>query len=155
MLNHTKKKKDTLHLRAKEKSHKMVGWVKLLLESNFRTARDAWRTQTNPCAHQEWGKAVTPTWDWVRSAFECLSVSAEARVSSDLNQGQGLWLQQTWEARHVPHILLEEVAISATTEPPIHHPQTGEQLYHRSSRNVAKVLGPTTDFLTWGSSKRA
>ena len=32
-------------------------------------------------------------------------------------------------------------------------PQTGEQLYQRSSHTVAKVLGPTTDFSTWGSSK--
>ena len=32
-------------------------------------------------------------------------------------------------------------------------PQTGEQLYHRSSRTVTKVLGPTTGFPTRGSSK--
>ena len=34
-------------------------------------------------------------------------------------------------------------------------PQTGEQLYQRSSQTVAKVLGPTTDFPTWGSGKGA
>ena len=33
-------------------------------------------------------------------------------------------------------------------------PQTAEQLYQRNSRTVKKVLGPTTDFPTWGSSKR-
>ena len=33
-------------------------------------------------------------------------------------------------------------------------PQTGEQLYQRSSRTVAKVLGPTAEFPTWGSHKR-
>ena len=33
------------------------------------------------------------------------------------------------------------------------NPQTGEQLYQSSSHTVAKVLGPTTDFPTWGSSK--
>ena len=33
-------------------------------------------------------------------------------------------------------------------------PQNGEQLYQRSSCTVAKVLGPTTDFSTWGSGKR-
>ena len=33
-------------------------------------------------------------------------------------------------------------------------PQNGEQLYQRSSCTVAKVLGPTTDFPTWGSGKR-
>ena len=32
-------------------------------------------------------------------------------------------------------------------------PQTGEQLYQRSSHAVVKVQGPTTDFQTWGSGK--
>ena len=32
-------------------------------------------------------------------------------------------------------------------------PQTREQLYQRSSCTVAKVLGPTTDFPTWGPGK--
>ena len=33
------------------------------------------------------------------------------------------------------------------------NPQTAEQLYQRNSCTVNKVLEPTTDFLTWGSSK--
>ena len=33
------------------------------------------------------------------------------------------------------------------------NPQTGEQLHQKRSHTVAKVLGPTTDFPTWGSSK--
>ena len=33
------------------------------------------------------------------------------------------------------------------------NPQTAEQLYQRNSHTVNKVLGPTTDFPTWGSSK--
>ena len=33
------------------------------------------------------------------------------------------------------------------------NPQSGEQLYQRSSHIFAKVLGPTTDFPTWGSSR--
>ena len=37
---------------------------------------------------------------------------------------------------------------------PRNDPQTGEQFYQRSSHTFAKVLGPTTDFPTWGSSKR-
>ena len=40
------------------------------------------------------------TRDWARPAFECLS-PAEAWVSSGLPWGQGLWLQQTWEAQCV------------------------------------------------------
>ena len=33
-------------------------------------------------------------------------------------------------------------------------PQTAEQLYQRNSHTFKKVLGPTTDLPTWGSSKR-
>ena len=32
-------------------------------------------------------------------------------------------------------------------------PQTAEQLYKINSHTVRKVLGPTTDFPTWGSGK--
>ena len=32
-------------------------------------------------------------------------------------------------------------------------PQTGEQLHQRSSRTFVQVLGSTTDFQTWGSSR--
>ena len=44
-----------------------------------------------------------------------LSVSVsppEAQVSSALLWGQGLQLQQTWEAQHMAKVLLEKVAIS-------------------------------------------
>ena len=43
--------------------------------------------------------AVTPSRDWARPAWVWAS-PVEARVSSNLPQGQGLWLQ-TWEARQV------------------------------------------------------
>ena len=46
-------------------------------------------------------------------------------------------------------VLLKEVAISSTIEPPVGDSQTGEQLYQRSSHTVVEVLGPTTDFTTW------
>ena len=39
-------------------------------------------------------------------------------MSSVLLRGQGLWLQQTWEARHMAYVLLEEVTISFTVELP-------------------------------------
>ena len=43
--------------------------------------------------------------------------------------------------------------------PPQNHwannPQTGEQLYQRISCTAVKVLGPTTDFSTWGFGKEA
>ena len=65
-----------------------------------------------PILYQDPGKgAVTCTRDWARPALE-------ARVSSVLFRGQGLWLQQTWEARHMAYVLLEEVTISFTVELP-------------------------------------
>ena len=36
---------------------------------------------------------------------------------------------------------------------PAHDPQTGEQLYQRSSHTIGKVLRPTTDSPAWGSGK--
>ena len=36
----------------------------------------------------------------------------EARLSTDLLQGQELWLQQSWEAQHAGMSLLEEVTIT-------------------------------------------
>ena len=50
-------------------------------------------------------------------------------------------------------VLLDEVAISPTTEPQGGQSQIGEQLYQRSSGTTAKVLGPTTDLPTWRSNK--
>ena len=50
-------------------------------------------------------------------------------------------------------VLLEEVATTSTIDPPGGLSKTGEQSYQRSSRTLAKVLGPTTDFPIWGSGK--
>ena len=48
---------------------------------------------------------------------------------------------------------MEKVTISPAIEPAADDPQTAEKSYQRNSRTV-KVLGPTTDFPTWESSKR-
>ena len=50
-----------------------------------------------------------------RLSQTCPYVSpAETWASSDLPWGQGLWVQQTWEAQHVASVLLVEVTISTT-----------------------------------------
>ena len=67
----------------------------------------------------------------------------ESQVSSGLPWGQGLWLQQTWETQHV----------SPTIEPMSRQPKNWRKLYQRTSHAVVKLLGPTTDFPTWGFSK--
>ena len=67
----------------------------------------------------------------------------EAQVSSGLSWGQGLWLQQTWEAWHV----------SPTIEPPSRQLINWRELYQGISYTVTRVLGPTTVFPVWGSGK--
>ena len=58
---------------------------------------------------------------------------------------------------HTRFCLCPTIEPLATLVPPYSHrgdnPQTGEQLYQSSSYTVAKVLGPTTDSPTWGSSR--
>ena len=75
--------------------------------------------------------------------FQCLSVSCRGMGQQWPAQGQGLLLQQTWKALHV----------SLTWSHQADNPQAGEQFYQRNSHTVMEVLGPTTDFPTWGSGK--
>ena len=80
--------------------NKMVGGAQLHLKSNVMPAKYAWRAQTKPLCDQDPGKRpMTSTRDWARPAFEWVS-PAEEWVSSGLFQGQGLWLQQSWETLH-------------------------------------------------------
>ena len=127
------------HIQGQRRSpNKMVGGAKSHLESNPIPARDAQRAQTKPHVHRDPGipqetEPDPPLSFWVSPV--------EAQVSSGLPWGRGLWLPQTWEVW----------LMSPTIEPPSR--QSGEQLHQRSFRTVLKVLGCTTDFPTWGSSK--
>ena len=85
-----------------------------------------------------------PHRDWAKSAVECLSVSCGATC-------------QQWPDTGTGALAAAELGVTVC-EP--HHgahqaddPQTREQLYQRSFPTVTKILGPTTDFPTWGSSK--
>ena len=68
------------------------------------------------------GKDQWPPQETDRPAFECLSVSCRGRVSNGLPRRKELWLQQTLEAQRVGQVLLEEVGISPTEEPPSGQP---------------------------------
>ena len=46
-------KQDTPPPRAKKKPKQIVGEAKLCLESNPILTKNAWKTQTKPCPHQE------------------------------------------------------------------------------------------------------
>ena len=77
----------------------MVGGAKSRLESNPIPARDAQRAQKKFCAHQnpETPQRLTEP----DLPLRVLVSPAEARISSGLLQGQGLWLQQTWITKRV------------------------------------------------------
>ena len=50
------------HVQGQRRSHsKMVGGAKLHLESNPIPARDVWRAQTKPCAHQGTPQSLSQT----------------------------------------------------------------------------------------------
>ena len=133
-------KKNTPHPRTKGKPQQDSRRA----EITFRTkphARQRCSEGSNKtlCTPGPWGL----TRDWARPAFECLSVSCWGTGQQWPVTGMGLSLQQTW--RH------------GVWAPPQSHwadnPQTGKQLYQRSSCTVVKVLGPRRDFPIWWSGK--
>ena len=137
------RKNDTPCWRGKEKPQRDSNEAKSCLESNLIHNREAQRAPTKPCVHQDPG---TPQETEPHLPFSVWVSSMAAYVSSVLPWEQGLWLQQTWEVW----------CVSPTIEPPsrqLTNWRTIKQLYQRSSHTVVKVLGPTTDFPTWESSK--
>ena len=126
---------------------KTVGGTKSCLESNPIPARDAWRTKSKSCVHQDpdTPQRVSQACLWV------LSVSGWDRVSSGLRGDRAsgrcrpgtnsFWYKSSWRR-------------SPLTPPYSHWAddlQTAEQLYQRNPRTVKKVLWSTVDFPTWGS----
>ena len=130
-------------------SNKKVGGMKLRLESNPIPARDSQMAQAIHCVHQD---PETPQRlsDMLLNVWVSL---AEARVSSGLPWGEGLWLQQTWVTSvwHKPSWRRSSLVPAYSCQ--ADNPQTAEQVYQRNFCTVKKVLGATTDFPTWGSGK--
>ena len=134
--------------------NRMAGGAKLRLESNLIPTRVAQRVQTEPCLHQDPGKgAVTPTRDSVRPAWECLSVSCGGAGQQWPALGTERWLQQAGGRGIWPKSSWRRSPLAPPQSHHVEDAQNGEQLYQRTSHTVAKVLGPTTDFPTWGSGK--
>jgi len=84
-----------------------------------------------------------PTRDWGWPGFECLSGSCVGIAQQQPAMGTGALVAAD----------LGDSVWAPTQSHQADNLQTGEQLYQRSSCTVAKVLGPTTDFPTWGSGK--
>ena len=88
------------HVQGQRRSpNKMVGGAKSCLESNPIPTRDTWRAQTKPCVHQRPHRDPTET--EANLPLHVWVSPVEAQVSSALPQGQGLWLQQTWNTWQV------------------------------------------------------
>jgi len=83
--------------------------------------------------------------------FECLLRKHGSAVTCHMERGSGcsrpgalsMWHKLSW--RMLPLARPQSCRADNT--------QTAEQLYQRNSHTVKKVLGPTTDFPNWGSSK--
>ena len=106
MLNPTKK---DIPVQGQRRSPKTVWGAKFCLESNPIPARDDGKAQTKPCAHQD---PRTPQETESQLPLSVWVSPEEAQIRSGLPQGQGLWLQQAWEAQHM----------SPTIEPPSRQP---------------------------------
>ena len=128
----------------------MVGREKSHLESNPILARDAQRAETKPCVHQDpySPQRLSQIYLW---EFECLPWRHWSAVDFCKDRGSGcsrpglcnMWHKPSW--RRSPFTPPESSQAD--------DPQPAEQLYQRNAHIVKKLLGPTTDFPTWGSGK--
>ena len=144
-------KKDTPHPRAKEKpqqdSRRRAVIHNIKSQTHYRCSEGANKTSCTP-GPREWSSDLHK-----RLSQTCLSVFEwplrrhESAVTCHGDGGsgcsrpgrRGMWHRFFW--RRLP---LAPVSLWAED------PQTKVQLYERSSRTVAKVLGLTADFPTWG-----
>ena len=116
---------------------KMLGGVKLCLESNPIHAKDVQRAQTKPCVHQDPGeRSSDPTIDWLRLACECPGVSSGGvgrwpaaglgALSAAVHAGT------FWRRWHYLHHLHHSLVSSQTTgreHSPTHQQKIGLKIY--------------------------
>ena len=151
MLDPTKKKKKT-HVQGQRRTpNKTARGAKSCLESNPIPTRDAQRTQTKLCAHQnpETPQRLTKP----DLPLRVLVSPVEARISSGLLQGQGSGCSRSGSCNMWHKLSWRMLPLAPPQSRQADDPQTEEQLYQRNSCTVKKVLGPTRDFPTWGSGK--
>ena len=105
--------------------------------------RDAWRVQAKLCVHQDPEEgAVAPQ---ETEPDLPVSVWVSPKEAQGSSSRWGGWHKSP--QRRSPLALPQSCQVGDT--------QAGEQLHQRNSSTVAKILGPITDFPTWGSSKGA
>ena len=140
--SHSKKKKKIHHIQGQRRSHnKMVGGVKSCLESKLRPPEMLRGFKQNLVWTRTRGthKRLSQICLWV---FECLLQWHGSTVACHGNRGSGCSRPRRQSMWASPEGHRAD------------NPQIGEQLNQRSSRTVAKVLGPTTDFPAWSIQQR-
>ena len=85
----------------------------------------------------------SPQKDWARPAFECLSVSYGGTGQQWPAAATGALGVATWDTQCVAQALLEEVAISPTTELLSRRPTNCRTIYQRNSCTVKKESSRT------------
>ena len=142
-------KKDTPCPRAKEKPQQESRRGKITFRIKPHTCqRCSEGLNKTLCAPGPRGPTETDqTCLWV---FECLLWGHRSAVASHTDRGSGCSRPGSCSMWHKPSWRLP-------LAPPQSHqeddPQTAQQLYKRNSCTVKKVLGPTTYFPTWWSTK--
>ena len=127
------------HVQGKRRSpNKEEEGAKSHLESNPISTRDAQRAQTKP-VHT---RTQRPNRDWVRSAFEFLSVCCRDT-------------RQQWPATGIGALASADLgqAVLSNIESLSRWPTNFRTIVPKKFLTVKKVLGPTTDFSTWRSGK--
>ena len=120
-----------------------------ILQRSLENTNKTWCYQGPP----EKG-AVTPTRHWARPTCECFRVSCRDKGQQWPATGTGALATPVLTSSVCWHkSFLRRSSLVPLQNHLVGNPQTGEQLYQRSSLTVVKVLGPTADYPTWGSSK--
>ena len=128
--------------RQRKSPNKMVGGAKSSLESNPIPTRDTQRAQKKPCAHQD-PETPTEIEPNLPLSVECLLQRCRSAVACHRDRASGCSRPETHSMWHKP----------SWRRSPLTPRRATKQMIHKLQNTVKKVLGPTTDFPTWGSGK--
>ena len=138
MLDHTKKRYSTS--RAKEKPQQDGRRGKIMFRIKPHTRQRHWEgTNKTLVCTGTWGR----TRDWARPAFECVSVSCKVWIRSGRRADRGSGCSRAGRSSVWPKTSWRKLPLAPPQSCWADGPQTGKQLYQRSSCTVVKVLGPS------------
>ena len=131
----------------------MVGHVKSIIKLSLIPARDSWRAQTKPCAHQGPGNATVTPPGTEPELPEYLTVSCRG-MSQQWPAPRTGALAAAVLAGRVCGVNLGKVSISPTIEPLSRRPTSWWTANQRSSHFFGfSTVGPTKNFPAWDLAK--